>query len=52
VLVGGVEGIAPGGQAYLEWTLPAGSYGYLSTGGDDPPNDDYTKGLHGEFTIS
>jgi uncharacterized cupredoxin-like copper-binding protein len=52
VLVGGVESIAPGGMAYLEWTLPAGNYGYLSTGGDDPPNDDYTKGLHGEFTIS
>jgi hypothetical protein len=52
VLVGGVEGIAPNGMAYLEWTLPAGNYGYLSTGGDDPPNDDYTKGLHGEFTIS
>ena len=51
-LVGGVEGIAPGGVAYLEWTLPAGNYGYLSTGGDDPPNDDFTKGLHGEFTIS
>jgi uncharacterized cupredoxin-like copper-binding protein len=52
VLVGGVESIAPGGMAYLEWTLPAGNYGYLSTGGDDPPNDDFTKGLHGEFTIS
>jgi uncharacterized cupredoxin-like copper-binding protein len=52
VLVGGVESIAPGSMAYLEWTLPAGNYGYLSTGGDDPPNDDYTKGLHGEFTIS
>ena len=52
VLVGGVEGIAPGGMAYLEWSLPAGTYGYLSTGGDDPPNDDFTKGLKGEFTIS
>jgi hypothetical protein len=51
-LVGGVEGIAPNSYAYLEWTLPAGSYGYLSVGGDDPPNDDYTKGLHGTFTIS
>jgi hypothetical protein len=52
VLVGGVEGIAPGGSAYLEWSLPAGTYGYLSTGGDDPPNDDFSKGLKGQFTIS
>ena len=52
VLVGGVGGIAPNSYAYLEWTLPAGNYGYLSVGGDDPPNDDYAKGLHGTFTIS
>ena len=51
VLVGGVESVAPGGTAYLEWSLPAGNYAYVSTDGD-APNDDYTKGLHGEFTIS
>jgi hypothetical protein len=51
VLVGGVQSVAPGGTAYLEWSLPAGDYGYLSTEGE-PPNDDYSKGLHGTFTIS
>lgn len=50
-LVGGVSTVAPGGIAYLEWTLPAGSYGYISTEGD-APNDDAAKGLKGEFTIS
>jgi hypothetical protein len=38
-------------MAYVEWSLPAGSYGYLSTDGE-APNDDYSKGLHGTFTIS
>ncbi|MET0627984.1 MAG: hypothetical protein ABW033_05955 [Acidimicrobiia bacterium] len=52
VLVGGVSTVAPGGMAYLQWELPAGHYGYLSTDGDDPPDDDYTKGLKGEFDIS
>lgn len=51
VLVGGVQNIAAGGMAYLEWSLPAGNYGYVSTDGD-APNDDYAKGLHGTFTIS
>lgn len=50
-LVGGVQSIAPNGMAYLEWSLPAGNYGYVSTDGD-APNDDYAKGLHGIFTIS
>jgi hypothetical protein len=50
-LVGGVDSVAPGGTAYLEWTLPAGTYAYVSTDGD-APNDDYAKGLKGEFTIS
>jgi uncharacterized cupredoxin-like copper-binding protein len=50
-LVGGVESVAPGGMAYLEWSLPAGTYGYVSTEGD-APNDDYSKGLQGTFTIS
>ncbi len=51
VLVGGVQSLAPGGMAYLEWSLPAGNYGYVSTDGD-APNDDYAKGLQGTFTIS
>ena len=43
--------VAPnGGVAYVQWSLPAGNYGYASTTGD-PPNDDYTKGLHGTFTV-
>ena len=51
VLVGGVQEVAPGGVGYVEWSLPAGNYGYVSTDGD-APNDDYTKGLQGTFTIS
>jgi hypothetical protein len=51
VLVGGVSSVAPGGMAYVEWTLPAGHYGYVSSDGNDPPNDDYTKGLKGEFDV-
>lgn len=50
-IVGGVDAVSPGGVAYLTWTLPAGSYGYVSTQGT-APDDDYTKGLHGLFTIS
>jgi hypothetical protein len=49
-IVGGVDEVAPGGVAYLEWTLPPGHYGYVSTDGD-APNDDYSKGMHGEFDI-
>jgi hypothetical protein len=49
-LVGGVSGIAPGGTAYLIQTLPAGHYGYASTAGD-APNDDFSKGLKGEFDV-
>jgi hypothetical protein len=51
VLVGGVATVAPGGTAYLEWSLPAGNYAYLITDGD-APNTDYDKGLKGTFTIS
>jgi hypothetical protein len=51
VLVGGVESVPSGGTSYVEWSLPAGSYAYVSTDGD-APNDDYAKGLHGTFTIS
>jgi hypothetical protein len=49
-LVGGISGIAPGGTAYLMQTLTAGHYGYASTAGD-APNDDFTKGLKGEFDV-
>ena len=51
VLVGGVQEVAPGGIGYVEWSLPAGNYGYVSTDGD-APNDDFTKGLQGTFAIS
>jgi hypothetical protein len=51
VLVGGVSTIAPGGMAYVEWTLAAGHYGYISTEGD-APNDDFSKGLKGEFDVT
>jgi hypothetical protein len=50
-LVGGVSEVAPGGIGYVEWSLPAGNYGYVSTDGD-APNDDFTKGLQGTFTIT
>jgi len=49
-LVGGVQEVAPGGIAYVEWSLPAGNYGYVSTDGN-APNDDFAKGLHGTFAI-
>ncbi len=51
VLVGGVSEVAPSGIGYVEWTLRAGTYGYVSTDGD-APNDDFSKGLQGTFTIS
>ena len=50
-IVGGIASIDPGKTAYLEQTLTPGHYGYVSTQGDDPTNDDYTKGLHGEFDV-
>ena len=49
-LVGGVGDILPGGIAYLDWNLKPGHYGYVSTDGD-APNDDYTKGMKGEFDV-
>ncbi len=51
VIVGGIASIDPGKTAYLEQTLTPGHYGYVSTQGDDPATDDYTKGLHGEFDV-
>jgi hypothetical protein len=50
VLVGGVGSLAANGVAYAVLDLPAGHYGYLSTDGA-APNDDYTKGLKGEFDV-
>jgi hypothetical protein len=50
VVVGGVSGLAPGGIAYLEQSLTAGHYGYLS-GQGNAPDDDYSKGLNGEFDV-
>jgi hypothetical protein len=50
VLVGGIASLNPGQIAYLQQTLAAGNYGYVSTQGD-PPNDDYTIGMHGTFTV-
>jgi hypothetical protein len=50
-IVGGIASIDPGKTAYLEQTLEPGHYGYVSTQGDDPATDDYTKGLHGEFDV-
>lgn len=51
VIVGGISDISPGATAYLVQTLSPGHYGYVSTDGD-APNDDYTKGMHGEFDVS
>lgn len=49
-IVGGISSLNPGGIGYLEQSLTAGHYGYVSTLGD-APNDDYTKGLKGEFDV-
>jgi hypothetical protein len=51
VFVSGVESLARNQVAYLQWSLPAGNYAYASTDGD-APNDDFSKGLKGTFTIS
>ncbi len=50
LIVGGISSIDPGKTAYLEQTLEPGHYGYVSTQGDSP-DDDYAKGLHGEFDV-
>ena len=49
-LVGGISSLNPGTDAYLGQTLEAGHYGYVSTQGN-APDDDYTKGLKGEFDV-
>jgi uncharacterized cupredoxin-like copper-binding protein len=49
-IVGGVSGLDPGKVAYLVQTLQPGHYAYISTGGE-APDDDYAKGLHGEFDV-
>jgi hypothetical protein len=48
--VAGATSLSPNGIAYLELDLAAGHYGYVSTDGN-APDDDYTKGLHGEFDV-
>ena len=50
VVVGGVNALDPGKVAYLVQKLTPGHYAYLSTGGD-APDDDFAKGLHGEFDV-
>jgi uncharacterized cupredoxin-like copper-binding protein len=50
VLVGGISSLNPGTDAYLQQSLTAGHYGYASTQGN-APDDDYSKGLKGEFDI-
>jgi hypothetical protein len=50
-LIGGLTSIDPGATGYLEQTLAAGHYAYVSTEGDDPANDDSTRGLLGEFDV-
>ena len=50
VLVGGLSSLNPGTAAYVEQSLEPGHYGYASTQGD-APNDDFTKGLKGEFDV-
>jgi hypothetical protein len=49
-VVGGIAEVIPGGIVYLDWNLKPGHYGYLSTSGD-APNDDYAKGMKGEFDV-
>ncbi|MEX1006855.1 MAG: hypothetical protein WD271_03320 [Acidimicrobiia bacterium] len=49
-IMGGVATLAPNGMAYLEVTLSAGHYAYLSAEGD-APDDDYSLGLKGEFDV-
>jgi hypothetical protein len=51
VIVGGVATLAPSGMAYLDVSLEPGHYGYLS-GEGDTPDDDYSKGLEGEFDVT
>ncbi len=50
VIVGGISSLSAGQIAYMEQTLTAGTYGYVSTQGD-APNDDYTVGMKGTFTV-
>ncbi len=50
VIVGGISTVNAGQIAYMEQTLTAGTYGYVSTQGD-APDDDYTLGMKGTFTV-
>ena len=49
-IVGGIGEIDAGTTAYLVQTLKPGHYGYASTDGT-APNDDYGKGMKGEFDV-
>jgi hypothetical protein len=50
LIVGGVSTLAPNASGYLDLNLTAGHYAYVSTEGE-APNDDYAKGLKGEFDV-
>lgn len=49
-IVGGISGLDPGKTAFLVQELTPGHYAYLSTAGN-APDDDFAKGLHGEFDV-
>jgi hypothetical protein len=49
-LVGGVGGLDPGKTGYLIAKLKPGHYAYVSTSGN-APDDDFSKGLKGEFDV-
>jgi hypothetical protein len=50
VLAGGISDLAPNGMSYLVLDLAPGHYGYVSTDGN-APDDDFSKGLKGEFDV-
>jgi hypothetical protein len=49
-LVTGVNVVPPGETVYLHLDLSPGHYGFVSTEGE-PPNDDFSHGLKGEFDV-
>ncbi|MCJ7438124.1 MAG: hypothetical protein MUP97_10220 [Acidimicrobiia bacterium] len=51
VVVGGIYAVDPGKTGYLVQKLTPGHYGYASTVQGEPPNDDFSKGLKGEFDV-
>jgi hypothetical protein len=52
VIVGGVSTMAPGSISYILLDLEPGHYGYASTQGDAPPDNDIGRGFYGEFDVS